>query len=94
MTTSSTCLVGGAAGSSAPSHAYVDARAAATTTRSRQGLLGADLSRYGRRLLAHRPILPSGDVRPPAARSPLAAPGVAVRAGDAILAVDGQEVDP
>jgi tricorn protease len=57
------------------------------------GLLGADLApddegrwRIGR-------VLP-GETSDPRARSPLAAPGVAVRAGDAVLAVDGRPVDP
>jgi tricorn protease len=57
------------------------------------GLLGADLApddegrwRVGR-------VLP-GETSDPRARSPLAAPGVAVRAGDAVLAVDGRPVDP
>ncbi len=45
------------------------------------------------RQLAHRPHPPLGDLRP-ARPSPLAAPGVAVRTGDAILAVAGQPVDP
>ncbi|MFJ4684827.1 S41 family peptidase [Streptomyces sp. NPDC088789] len=38
-------------------------------------------------------ILPS-ETSDPAARSPLAAPGVAVRPGDAIVAVNGRRVDP
>ena len=38
-------------------------------------------------------VLP-GESSDPRARSPLAAPGVAVRAGDALVAVDGQPVDP
>ncbi len=35
-----------------------------------------------------------GESSDPHARSPLAAPGVAVRAGDALVAVDGHPVDP
>jgi tricorn protease len=56
-------------------------------------LLGADVSRApdGRWLVDR--VLP-GESSDPRARSPLAAPGVAVRAGDEILAVDGQSVDP
>lgn len=60
---------------------------------SRQGLLGADISRTDDGHWRIDRILPS-ETSDPAARSPLAAPGVAVRAGDAILAVDGQETDP
>jgi tricorn protease len=57
------------------------------------GLLGADIARdeSGRWVVGR--VLP-GESSDPKARSPLAAPGVAVRAGDAILAVDGQPVDP
>jgi tricorn protease len=57
------------------------------------GQLGADLSREpGGRWLIDR-VLP-GESSDPRARSPLAAPGVAVRPGDEVLAVDGQPVDP
>jgi tricorn protease len=57
------------------------------------GLLGADLSRdpAGRWIVDR--ILP-GESSDPRARSPLAAPGVAVRPGDEVVAVDGQPVDP
>jgi tricorn protease len=57
------------------------------------GQLGADVSRDASgRWIVDR-VLP-GESSDPRARSPLAAPGVAVRAGDELLAVDGQPVDP
>ena len=57
------------------------------------GQLGADVSRDGSgRWIVDR-VLP-GESSDPLARSPLAAPGVAVRAGDELVAVDGQPVDP
>jgi tricorn protease len=57
------------------------------------GLLGADISRDGSgRWIVDR-VLP-GESSDPRARSPLAAPGVAVRAGDELVAVDGRPVDP
>jgi tricorn protease len=57
------------------------------------GQLGADLSRdpAGRWIVDR--ILP-GESSDPRARSPLEAPGVAVRTGDELTAVDGQPVDP
>ena len=57
------------------------------------GQLGADLSRdpAGRWIVDR--ILP-GESSDPRARSPLEAPGVAVRPGDELTAVDGQPVDP
>src|SRR5580692_9574953 len=57
------------------------------------GQLGADLSRdpAGRWIVDR--ILP-GDSSDPRARSPLEAPGVAVRPGDELTAVDGLPVDP
>jgi tricorn protease len=57
------------------------------------GLLGADISRDGAgRWLVDR-VLP-GESSDPRARSPLEAPGVVVRAGDELVAVDGRPVDP
>ena len=57
------------------------------------GQLGADLSRDpAGRWLVDRVL--SGESSDPRARSPLAAPGVAVRPGDELVAVDGQPVDP
>jgi len=57
------------------------------------GQLGADISRddSGRWIVDR--VLP-GESSDPRARSPLTAPGVAVRAGDELLAVDGQLIDP
>ena len=57
------------------------------------GQLGADVTRdpAGRWIVDR--ILP-GESSDPRARSPLAAPGVAVRPGDELVAVDGQPVDP
>ncbi|MGW3658538.1 S41 family peptidase [Streptomyces sp. NPDC005151] len=75
------------------SHAYVTPQGGRHDDASRQGLLGADISRTDEGHWRIDRILPS-ETSDPAARSPLAAPGVAVRAGDAILAVDGQEIDP
>ncbi len=57
------------------------------------GLLGADIARDESGRWAVGRVLP-GESSDPKARSPLAAPGVAVRPGDAILAVDGQPTDP
>jgi tricorn protease len=56
------------------------------------GHLGADLRRDGDRWLVERVLPAESSVR--GARAPLSAPGVAVRAGDEILAVDGRPVDP
>jgi tricorn protease len=57
------------------------------------GQLGADLSRDpGGHWIVDR-ILP-GESSDPRARSPLEAPGVAVRPGDELTAVDGLPVDP
>ena len=77
------------------SHAYIvkaDAdgpdRAAAAV-----GLLGADLSRDGAGRWVVDRVLP-GESSDPRARSPLEAPGVVVRAGDELIAVDGRPVDP
>lgn len=56
------------------------------------GHLGADLARDGDDWVVRRVLPGESSVR--GARSPLSSPGVAVRAGDAILAVDGRPVDP
>jgi tricorn protease len=57
------------------------------------GLLGADISRdpAGRWLVDR--VLP-GETSDPRARSPLEAPGVVIKAGDELIAVDGRPVDP
>ena len=57
------------------------------------GLLGADLSRDGSGRWVVDRVLP-GESSDPRARSPLEAPGVVVRAGDELVAVDGRPVDP
>ncbi|WP_428985884.1 S41 family peptidase [Streptomyces pyxinicus] len=59
----------------------------------RHGLLGADISRHADGSWRVDRILPA-ETSDPDARSPLAAPGVAVRPGDAIIAVAGHQVDP
>jgi tricorn protease len=74
------------------SHAYVisapreDAPGASTAV----GLLGADLARDGDHWVVRR-VVP-GESSDPRARSPLSAPGVQVRPGDRLLAVDGRPV--
>ncbi|MFF4229936.1 S41 family peptidase [Streptomyces sp. NPDC001820] len=75
------------------SHAYVTPRGGYGHSSTRQGLLGADISRAADGAWRIDRVLPS-ETSDPKAHSPLAAPGVAVRAGDAILAVDGRPVDP
>jgi tricorn protease len=76
------------------SHAYVTAPPSSRDTEARrQGLLGADLAPDEDLRWRIVRILP-GDSSVPAARSPLLAPGVAARVGDAILAVDGIGVPP
>ncbi|MFJ8351581.1 PDZ domain-containing protein [Streptomyces sp. NPDC094153] len=83
------------------SHAYVTvpyqrsgaAPADAAAATGRPGLLGADLTPDAEGVWRVTRVLP-GDSSVPAARSPLATPGVAVRPGDALLAVDGKPVDP
>jgi tricorn protease len=72
------------------SHAYVSQDDQRPST---LGQLGADfaVNDAGQWVLSR--VLP-GESSDPRARSPLAAPGVAVHEGDAILAVDGQPVDP
>ncbi|MDX3642061.1 S41 family peptidase [Streptomyces sp. MB09-02B] len=80
------------------SHAYVTPRGRGGSGDRRQGLLGADVSRHedgpqGAPVWRIDRVLPS-ETSDPDAHSPLAAPGVAVRAGDAIIAVGGQPVDP
>lgn len=81
------------AGELGTSHAYVVGGGSFGSSAGRQGLLGADVSRGADGAWRVDRILPS-ETSDPAARSPLAAPGVAVRAGDALLAVAGRPVDP
>ncbi|MFF3493631.1 PDZ domain-containing protein [Streptomyces sp. NPDC002795] len=75
------------------SHAYVTPRGGRGSGARRQGLLGADISRHEDGGWRVDRVLPS-ETSDPRARSPLTAPGVAVRAGDAIVAVGGRPVDP
>lgn len=75
------------------SHAYVSPPGGYRDPLHRQGLLGADLSRAEDGTWRVDRVLP-GESSDPEARSPLAAPGVAVHAGDTLLAVDGRPVDP
>jgi tricorn protease len=70
------------------SHAYAIPPQTRTDTDRRQGLLGADLGFSGDAWRIRR-IVP-GDPSNRKARSPLLAPGVDARAGDVIVAVDGQ----
>jgi len=80
-------------GETGTSHSYVQAAAPGAPTHPPVGQLGADLSRDASgRWLVDR-VLP-GESSDPRARSPLAAPGVAVGPGDELVAVDGQPVDP
>ncbi|MFD8724464.1 S41 family peptidase [Streptomyces sp. NPDC059629] len=74
------------------SHAYVTPRGGHGGG-ARQGLLGADISRHADGSWRIDRILPA-ETSDPGARSPLAAPGVALRVGDAIVAVAGRPVDP
>jgi tricorn protease len=80
-------------GETGTSHSYVQAAAGEAPKHPPVGQLGADLSldAAGRWLVDR--VLP-GESSDPRARSPLAAPGVAVRPGDELVAVDGQPVDP
>jgi tricorn protease len=57
------------------------------------GLLGADISRDGAGRWVVDRVLP-GESSDPRARSPLEAPGVVIRPGDEVVAVDGRPVDP
>jgi tricorn protease len=74
------------------SHAYVMPPGGYRDPLHRQGLLGADIARADDGTWTIVRVLP-GESSDPQARAPLAAPGVAVRAGDTLLAVDGHPVD-
>ena len=75
------------------SHAYVIAapRDGAPGADTAVGLLGADLQRAADGSWVVQRVVP-GESSDPRARSPLDAPGVQVRAGDRLLAVDGRAV--
>jgi tricorn protease len=75
------------------SHAYVRPVGAGAHEALAQGLLGADVERAEDGSWQIVRVLRS-ETSVIAARSPLAAPGVAARPGDAIVAVDGRPVDP
>ena len=80
-------------GETGTSHSYVQPASGPAPKHPPVGQLGADLTRDAAgRWLVDR-VLP-GESSDPRARSPLAAPGVAVHPGDELVAVDGQPVDP
>jgi len=80
------------AGETGTSHSYVAPAPGPAAKHPPVGQLGADLVRDAAgRWLVDR-VLP-GESSDPRARSPLAAPGVAVHPGDELVAVDGQPVD-
>jgi tricorn protease len=80
-------------GETGTSHSYVQQAPGTAPKYPQVGQLGADLSpdASGRWMVDR--VLP-GESSDPRARSPLTAPGVAVRPGDELVAVDGQPVDP
>jgi len=80
-------------GELASSHAYVWPQPRYTAEATKQGRLGADLAPDADGTWRIVRILP-GESSVIEGRSPLAAPGVATKPGDAIIAVDGRPVDP
>jgi tricorn protease len=74
------------------SHAYVALPGGGAGADHLPGLLGADLERAGDRWRISR-VVP-GESSDPRARSPLAAPGADLAAGDLLLAIDGRPVGP
>ena len=75
------------------SHAYIRPRGTPGGGKGQVGLLGADLSPAPDGRWRIDRVLP-GESSDPRARAPLAAPGVSVRPGDVLVAVDGRPVDP
>jgi tricorn protease len=75
------------------SHAYVRTPGTERSSAHSLGHLGADLAKGEDGLWRIARILPS-ETSVSGGRSPLEAPGVSARAGDAIVAVDGRAVDP
>ncbi|MEV4836481.1 PDZ domain-containing protein [Nonomuraea sp. NPDC049486] len=75
------------------SHAYAIGNGPTVDPRRRQGLLGADLARDEDGTWRVERVI-AGESSDHDARSPLLAPGVAVRQGDALVAVNGRPVDP
>jgi tricorn protease len=75
------------------SHAYAYARPDdAPAGRAIAGLLGADLDHTGAGWRIGRVL--RGESSDPRARSPLAAPGAAITAGDTLVAIDGRPLGP
>jgi tricorn protease len=75
------------------SHAYEMLPPKPPGEECRLGRLGADVSPDADGAWRVERILP-GETSVPAARSPLSAPGIAIRSGDVIVAVDGHVVQP
>ncbi len=75
------------------SHAYEQPPERPVDAERKLGFLGADLERSSDGNWLVRAVVP-GESSVPTARSPLLAPAVSVRPGDAIVAVDGRPVDP
>ena len=75
------------------SHCYVIAPPAKRAPETTQGMLGVDLDPGEDGVWRIARVLPS-ETSVAQGRSPLKAPGVAARPGDAIVAVDGSPVDP
>lgn len=76
------------------SHAYVIGGDEPWRPSYRTGVLGADFE-FDRAAGRHRIArIHAGDTWSPGGHSPLAAPGIAVKAGDWLLAVDGREAGP